>query len=318
MPEPAVDLDRVGETDLTDPADVATTESEAHVIVVEEDEPPFEPELPWDKHQEPDITANKRIARLVQPIGRRAAISTGADADAATDAAAFTGELTTGGLQHSHSIFGEVTQSSDPMVFRQTHKYRFSLFYHPYVCDFMVELRRSGVSGLLDPNPDGPAKRLVRQQKSLDFFVDRYLPTANVLNTPIQDIDFEIGGAYAKYNWEIFFHAPLLIASRLSRNQRFEEARRWFHFIFDPTNVSDDEDPLRFWKIKPFYRDPDEPIADFLALAASTEDSPEVEMAARAVRPADRCLGGRPLRSTRHCGGSHHGLPEGAGDEVPR
>ncbi|MGH9901602.1 MAG: neuraminidase-like domain-containing protein, partial [Pyrinomonadaceae bacterium] len=150
----------------------------------------------------------------------------------------------------------------------------------PYVCDFLKEMRRSGVEGLLDPNPDGPAADLIRQQKQLKFFAGTYDPTTRALEPyPIQEIDFEVAGAYSEYNWEVFFHAPLLIADRLSKDQRFEEARRWFHFIFDPTSRSDESDALRFWKIKPFYRPADAPISEFLELAASADDSPEVEAA---------------------------------------
>ena len=29
---------------------------------------------------------------------------------------------------------------------------------------------------------------------------------------PIEEFDFAYGGAYAVYNWELFFHAPFLIA----------------------------------------------------------------------------------------------------------
>ena len=38
----------------------------------------------------------------------------------------------------------------------------------------------------------------------------------------------------------------------MSRNQRFEEAQQWFHYIFDPTDDSDGPTPERFWKVKPF------------------------------------------------------------------
>ena len=188
-------------------------------------------------------------------------------------------------------------------------------FYHPYVCDFMAELRRSGVAGLLDPNPDGPAPRLVRQEKSrLDFFANGYAPTADVLEPyPIQDIDFEIGGAYAKYNWEIFFHAPMLIASRLSQNQRFEEARRWFHFMFDPTNRSDDADPLRFWKIKPFYREAgraDRGVPRRWRPPLRTPPRPD-----RREQQYDQQIAAwsrGPLQSARHRRAAHHGVPEDA------
>ena len=52
-------------------------------------------------------------------------------------------------------------------------------------------------------------------------------------------VDFSPDGAYSPYNWELFFHAPLLIANALSQNQRFEEARDWFHFIFNPIGVAE-------------------------------------------------------------------------------
>ena len=50
-----------------------------------------------------------------------------------------------------------------------------------------------------------------------------------------EQIDFDHDSPYGSYNWELFFHIPLLIATRLMQNQRFAEARRWFHYIFDPT-----------------------------------------------------------------------------------
>ena len=66
-------------------------------------------------------------------------------------------------------------------------------------------------------------------------------------------VDFERYGAYALYNWEIFFHAPLMIACKLSQNQRFEEAMRWFHYIFDPTNTESPDVPQRYWITRPFF-----------------------------------------------------------------
>ena len=49
---------------------------------------------------------------------------------------------------------------------------------------------------------------------------------------------------------------PLLIATRLSQNQNFEEARKWFHYIFDPTKAPEnDEGAERFWIPKPFKKE---------------------------------------------------------------
>ena len=55
---------------------------------------------------------------------------------------------------------------------------------------------------------------------------------------PEEIVDFSPDGAYSSYNWELFFHAPLLIANALSKNQRFEEARLWYHFIFNPIGLA--------------------------------------------------------------------------------
>ena len=46
---------------------------------------------------------------------------------------------------------------------------------------------------------------------------------------PVKDLDFTTSGAYSIYNWELFFHAPLLIAIHLSQNQQFQDAQNWFH-----------------------------------------------------------------------------------------
>lgn len=80
-----------------------------------------------------------------------------------------------------------------------------------------------------------------------------YAPSALVKRPyPVKDLDFSSGGAYSVYNWELFFHVPLTIAIHLSKNQRFAEAQRWFHFLFDPTDDSEGPTPERFWKVRPF------------------------------------------------------------------
>jgi hypothetical protein len=134
-------------------------------------------------------------------------------------------------------------------------RYRFHVFYHPYVCDMLRQLNRIGVSGLLDPQPDGPAPDLRRQAKKDDetFFASQYQPVAVGAPYPQDDFDFSYGGAYSSYNWELFFHVPFRIAVSLSQNQRFEDALKWFHYIFDPTESSSEQAPQRFWKLKPFF-----------------------------------------------------------------
>jgi Tc toxin complex TcA C-terminal TcB-binding domain/Neuraminidase-like domain len=148
-------------------------------------------------------------------------------------------------------------------------RYIFSSFYHPYVCLFIKQLNQFGIAALLNPSPD-PAgaistepeeSKLRRQRNKHEFFATDYQPNRDIVAPdyldPVEDIDFSPNGAYSLYNWELFFHAPLLVADRLMQNQQFAEAQKWFHYIFDPT-VGDDRtvnkpDPARFWKIRPFY-----------------------------------------------------------------
>src|SRR5262249_42795667 len=83
-----------------------------------------------------------------------------------------------------------------------------------------------------------------------------YAPTAAVdmQHPPLKELEFDPGGAYSVYNWELFYHVPLAVAIQLSKNQRYEEAQKWFHYIFDPTDDSDDPTPERFWKAWPLRK----------------------------------------------------------------
>ncbi|PIE18638.1 MAG: hypothetical protein CSA65_04315 [Proteobacteria bacterium] len=132
-------------------------------------------------------------------------------------------------------------------------RYLFSPFYHPYLCVMMRQLNRFGLNGLFDASPSGPEPLLRRQRLVHEFFQGIYGPLAVDKPYPKDEFDFSPRGAYAPYNWEIFFHVPLLVASHLSGNQRFDEAQRWFHYIFDPTESSGGPAPQRFWKVRPFF-----------------------------------------------------------------
>lgn len=60
-----------------------------------------------------------------------------------------------------------------------------------------------------------------------------------------------------QYYWELFFHAPFLIAQAFNEGQNFDEARRWFEYVFDPTEQYTDTDK-NFWKFVPFHDDLDD------------------------------------------------------------
>lgn len=60
----------------------------------------------------------------------------------------------------------------------------------------------------------------------------------------------ELKRPYALYNWELFFHAPILLADALSKAQQYEEAMKWFHYVFNP--IADGDEDNRFWQFRPF------------------------------------------------------------------
>ncbi len=87
-------------------------------------------------------------------------------------------------------------------------------------------------------------------------FYEVYQPNTSLVDDddfPQENIDFSFAGAYSIYNWELFFHIPLLVATQLSQNQQFQDAQTWFHYIFNPTISSNDQIPQRFWQCLPFY-----------------------------------------------------------------
>jgi hypothetical protein len=108
----------------------------------------------------------------------------------------------------------------------------------------------------------------------LDNFAERYSPDGTDVQPPypVNSLDFSIGGAYSIYNWELFFHAPLLIAIHLSQNQKFQDAQNWFHYIFKPTDNSPGPAPQRFWKVAPFEYTDVESIEQILGNLALRQD----------------------------------------------
>jgi hypothetical protein len=116
------------------------------------------------------------------------------------------------------------------------------------------------------------SKRLPKLYEPI-FTADRYSPAPTVERPyPVKDLDFSTTGAYSVYNWELFFHVPFTIATHLSKNQRFAEAQRWFHFLFDPTDDSDGPTPERFWKVRPFQSTDVRKIEDIMVNLATGAD----------------------------------------------
>lgn len=136
---------------------------------------------------------------------------------------------------------------------------QFKNMYHPLICTLRKTLYKDGISELM--------KRQTQLQKTNFDFEKFYSPNTSIvpktyilyengaktLSYPVEDLDFTTDGSYSGYNWELFFHVPFLLATRLNQNQRFEEALTWFHYIFNPTGALEGTTPQKYWVTKPFY-----------------------------------------------------------------
>lgn len=155
--------------------------------------------------------------------------------------------------------------------------------YHPHVDDLYGDLNQYGVEGLLDPAfqtaPYKRRKQLAFLAPSETWFKNTYQANSTYLvgDLPIENIDFEETGAFSTYNWELFFHIPLLIAERLKQNQRFAEAMRWYHYVFDPTYQPEDPAtepaPQRYWRMRHLAEVEPESLNDTLVKLSEGDDT---------------------------------------------
>lgn len=136
---------------------------------------------------------------------------------------------------------------------------QFKNMYHPLICALRKTLYRDGIPELM--------KRETQLQKTNFDFEAHYNPNSAIvpktyliresgvdtLSYPVEDLDFTSDGSYSAYNWELFFHVPFMLATRLTKNQRFEEALTWFHYMFNPTGALEGTAPQKYWVTKPFY-----------------------------------------------------------------
>src|SRR5262249_52683937 len=137
----------------------------------------------------------------------------------------YTGKAFGGALAGSYYDLSSITRDDTGLEFHT--------FYHPYSSDYVKNLNQADVPGLMEsatslPSDNGatfegyysPNFQYGFVQKPGDFSTRTYYK---------ENVCFDVYGANSLYNWELFFHAPLYIATRLSKNGRFEEAMKWFH-----------------------------------------------------------------------------------------
>ncbi len=159
-------------------------------------------------------------------------------------------------------------------VSQWTTLFEFHSFYHPYARTFLRELEIGDVPQLMARNLQIHPET-VRGWTAPPFNLGKF--DFNLLYTPQSQVkkpypgvskDGDAGesyldftesssGAYSLYNWEVFYHIPMFIASLLLQNQQFQDAITWLEHIFNPTDSSGTPAPQRYWQTAPFYNSDD-------------------------------------------------------------
>ncbi|WP_026600884.1 hypothetical protein [Methylomonas sp. 11b] len=182
--------------------------------------------------------------------------------------------------------------------------YKFTGHTHPYAQKLMAELILNDIDGLekLDTDVDLRRTYFMRDYGAsspipeIDPALLQNSPVAVLAlrkadsaledeGLPVDDLDFDYqAGAYAVYNWEVFYHLPFTIALNLGKNGRYAEAQRWFHHIFDPLDNSNPAlGPKRFWKFKPFRIDEVELIEEVMFNLATGDNAVARDATVRAI-----------------------------------
>ena len=153
--------------------------------------------------------------------------------------------------------------------------FRFEAFRHPFIERLIKRVERDGVAGLLSVGAQNPSNG---DDGSAGGHFDNTLgPSNKYVATPyaVYDVDFRAQGAYSLYNWELFFHAPFLIAAPADdrRPVRAGAGLAALHLRPDRRRRRPPR-PDRYWNLQ-WFRDHDRQTdADQLmtALATNTPD----------------------------------------------
>ncbi len=110
-----------------------------------------------------------------------------------------------------------------------------------------------------------------RASRSVDFLLDwstQFLeePGPESGSTEFKEINGAFDSANGRNFWELFFHLPHLVATRLRDEQRFDEVYEWLKYVFDPQAPADkpqvppeDDERPAYWRCRPLNRDQGNP-----------------------------------------------------------
>lgn len=93
--------------------------------------------------------------------------------------------------------------------------------------------------------------------------------------TKIQDVDIsdafgvkgldsrELSSPYAIYDWELGLHAPMLIVDRLLKTQKFDDALKVCHYMFNPLGSGVNSKPEDLWVFPPFKSEKTQTLEEY-------------------------------------------------------
>lgn len=171
----------------------------------------------------------------------------------------------------------------DPIDF-STLDFAFERISTSTVARLNQKLLAGGIERLLSPESQRtPELRFNRFYPIPDLKPPRVIP-------PLSD-ELDFNGAYGPYFREVFLFVPWYVATRLGADFRFEEAKTWLEYVFDPTAPVelglDDAD--RYWRYLPFRHLTLDRLAAILTSQeqiATYNDRPFDPDAIAALRPA--------------------------------
>ncbi|OQP55794.1 neuraminidase-like domain-containing protein [Niastella populi] len=136
--------------------------------------------------------------------------------------------------------------------------------YHPYTGEFLQQLNQNGLPGLLSTLTQAETKFAATPESYQGIRIVKWPEAGVEFGKGIDNLFKESVGTYSIYNWELFFHIPLIIADRLSKNRQYEQARNWFHYIFNPLATGAENNVRRYWQFLPFKTSPVDTITSIM------------------------------------------------------
>lgn len=91
------------------------------------------------------------------------------------------------------------------------------------------KLFANGIGGLLDTS----FQEL--EMKEADLPLQKEHIDDQLIDNNVNEGEIDFTGPFGIYFREIFFHIPFHIANHLNSQQKFKEAQKWYHYIFNPT-----------------------------------------------------------------------------------